>query len=165
MSDAVVARAADMTGPDAASVAELVGAYLRQTEREKAEHGFGASLQDVLPDRYQREVDDPVSAYRGHQVYLADLDGRTAGVVIVHDVDGVREIKRLWADPRVRGRGVGHALLCAAIASAERPVRLSVWEWRAPAIGLYESRGFVRVESWDDRPGLVCMVRSPGSAA
>ncbi|GGM50349.1 GNAT family N-acetyltransferase [Microbacterium saperdae] len=163
MSEGVFIREADMTGPDAAIVGDLVGTYLRQTEEEKAQRGYGTSAADPLPDRYRREVEEPASAYRGHRVYLAEVDGRAAGVVIVHEVDGKTEIKRLWTDPGARGRGVGGALLDAAIASADRPVRLSVWEWRAPAVGLYESRGFVRVDSWDERPGLVCMVRSDGA--
>jgi ribosomal protein S18 acetylase RimI-like enzyme len=81
------------------------------------------------------------------------------GVVIVRVDGGEAEIKRLWADPNLRGRGLGSALLDAALALTTGRVRLSVWEWRAPAIRLYESRGFERVASWDDREGLICMER------
>lgn len=71
--------------------------------------------------------------------------------------DGV-EIKRLWVDPRARGQRVGSALLDAACYSANSlPMRLTVWDWRDDAIGLYRSRGFVAVPTWDRRPRLVCM--------
>jgi len=38
-------------------------------------------------------------------------------------------------------------------------VRLSVWEWRAGAVALYERFGFVVTDSWDERDRLVCMAR------
>lgn len=59
----------------------------------------------------------------------------------------------------MRGRGVGSALLEAAVAATDGDVRLSVWDWRTGVIRLYESRGFAQVPSWDARERLVCMVR------
>lgn len=132
-----------------------------QTEREKLEHGGGESSSpaDVLPSQYEREVRDPRGAYADCTVLIAEVEQRPVGVVVVRTAAGEAEIKRLWADPGVRGRGVGSALLDAALALAPVPIRLSVWEWRSAALRLYESRGFARVASWDVREGLVCMVR------
>ncbi|WP_181157490.1 N-acetyltransferase [Microbacterium sp. MYb62] len=88
---------------------------------------------------------------------------RIVGVVVLSVSDDVAEIKRLWTEPEVRGRGVGSALLDAALHDAAAlgvaQVRLSVWDWRGGPMRLYESRGFERVPSWDDRERLVCMVR------
>ncbi|MGK3947699.1 GNAT family N-acetyltransferase [Microbacterium sp. K2] len=145
-------------------MSELVQTYLLQTETEKLEHGQAASPASLtsltsLPTRYARELEDPNTAYADCTTLLAITEQGTVGVVIVRIDGGEAEIKRLWADPNLRGRGVGSALLDAALALTSGRVRLSVWEWRAPAIRLYESRGFERVASWDEREGLVCMER------
>jgi putative acetyltransferase len=85
-------------------------------------------------------------------------------VVVTGPVGGRSEVKRLWTEPAWRGRGVASGLLEAALAHAAdngvRTVRLSVWEWRTGAIALYERFGFTVTESWDERPGLVCMQRA-----
>lgn len=152
-------RHADLAGADAVAVARLVGDYLRQTESEKAQRGLASASAD-LPEAYRREVADPAVAYADHAVFVADIDDEVAGVVVLRDVGGELEIKRLWASPAARGRGVGSALLDAAIAAGGGAVRLSVWEWRTDVIRLYESRGFAPVPSWDARAELVCMRRA-----
>jgi len=164
--DRPLIRLADLAGPDALEVGAAVRAYLLQTEREKSLHEHGSERDPAvpLPDRYLREVDDPAAAYSEHRVRVAQLGERVVGVVVLSVRDRVAEIKRLWAIPEVRGRGVGSALLDAAVADAvdfgASQVRLSVWEWRDGPVRLYESRGFERVPSWDDRERLVCMVRA-----
>lgn len=152
-------RHADLTGADAVAVARLVGDYLRQTEAEKVQRGV-AEASVVLPEAYRREAADPADAYADHPVFVADVNDEVVGVVVLRDVGGELEVKRLWASPAARGRGVGSALLDAAIAAGGGAVRLSVWDWRTDVIRLYESRGFVRVPSWDARPELVCMRRA-----
>lgn len=152
-------RPADLSGEDAVFVGAAVRAYLEQTEIEKAaEHVPGAS--GSLPERYLPEVEDPRAAYAGYAVLVAEVGGAAAGVVVRNPGDGVSEIKRLWAAPEFRGGGVGSALLDAAIVDSAGDVRLTVWEWRAAAVGLYESRGFALVESWDPRERLLCFVRT-----
>lgn len=156
-------RRADLTGVDALAVSAAVDAYLRRTEFEKAQQEGSEPDPDApLPDRYRREVDDPSAAYAGCRVLVAEVDGRVVGVVVLSVQDDSAEIKRLWTVPEVRGRGVGSALLDAAVAAAIEDgaeVRLSVWDWRVGAMRLYASRGFEPVRSWDDRERLVCMVR------
>ncbi|MFH8250856.1 GNAT family N-acetyltransferase [Microbacterium sp. B2969] len=150
-------RAADLDGPDATAVGRLVGDYLQQTEREKAEHLRGAAPTGDLPAAYRREVEDPRTAFAACEVFVAEVDAAPVGVAIVkHDGDAV-EIKRLWADPSARGRGVGSALLDTVLADRAGVVRLSVWEWRHGAARLYVARGFTQVPSWDARDQLVCM--------
>lgn len=146
---------------DTTAVSGLVRTYLLQTETEKFEHGQPGSdgPSTVLPQRYEREVRDPRAAYADCTTLLALTEQRPVGVVIVRIDGGEAEIKRLWADPDLRGRGLGSALLDAALALTSGRMRLSVWEWRTPAIGLYESRGFERATSWDDREGLICMAK------
>lgn len=149
----------------------LVRAYLVQTEAEKSAHlghhadgcseGDGAGRAE-LPTRYRAEVDDPEQAYAGATVFLAELNESPVGVMVVQHGADAHEIKRVWVDPSARGRHVGSALLDTALHEGDRPVRLTVWEWRDSAVQLYRTRGFMAVPSWDERPGLVCMeLREP----
>ena len=83
-----------------------------------------------------------------------------AGCVVLTLRDGEVELKRLWVDPAHRGHGIAAALVRAALATAgDRPVRLSVWQWRTGARALYTRLGFADAEPWDTRPGLVCLRR------
>lgn len=89
------------------------------------------------------------------RVILAHAGGQDCGLVIVGTSDcGASEIKRLWTTPTARGRGVGSTLISEAL-RGERPVRLSVWEWREPAIQMYQKLGFVSTTPWDDRERLL----------
>ncbi|HYH76641.1 MAG TPA: GNAT family N-acetyltransferase [Arthrobacter sp.] len=154
-------RRAIVPGPDSGPVGRLVGAYLRQTEHEKA---VNLQLSPVghdaeLPAGYKAEEVDPESAFGNASVFLAEIDAEAVGVAIARRVGAATEVKRLWAEPQVRGRGIGAALLDAVLQEGPGAVRLSVWDWRTAATRLYESRGFVTVPSWDGRPRLVCMER------
>jgi len=156
-------RPADLAGPDNAAVGRLVEAYLTQTESEKAVHlgeGHDAKAQE-LPERYRDEVDDPRRAYAGSVVWVAESNGSLVGLVVVQQSEAAREIKRLWVDPAARGLRVGSALMDAALGHRDLPLRLTVWDWRHDAVRLYRARGFVVVESWDDRPRLLCMQLAP----
>ncbi len=146
---------------DLSSVSALLEGYLVQTEREKADHGLVAPS-DELPERYARAIEDPESAFRGARVMLASVEGEDCGIIVMTTGVGGSELQRFWTTPPARGRGAGAALLDAALAAASPPVRLSVWEWRRPAIELYRRRGFEVVApaaAWDSRPGLLCLRR------
>lgn len=163
---------------DAAAVSVVVGTAWREAElarlllayhlRTEAEKGVPVPDVDGLPERYRDEVLDPTNAFAGGTVFVATATGRAVGCVVAQPPDGdAVEVKRLWVDPGGRGRGVATALMDAVLGHAAsmgaRSVRLSVWDWRADAIGLYERLGFARVASWDRRPRLVCMSRPVGS--
>lgn len=171
-------RRADPAGADAPAVAALVETYLRQTEAEKALHlggreagtspevaadGEPTAADGSLPERYRGEVRHPGEAYAAATVLLAETGGAAVGVVVAQPGGDVFEIKRLWVDPAARGRRVGSLLIDAAIALAGYPVptrlRLTVWDWRHDAVGLYRRRGFVSVPSWEERPRLLCLER------
>ena len=143
-------------------LAGLLAAYHLATEAEK-----GETVTDVdeLPDRYRAEISDPGTAFAEDAVLLALVGDAAVGcLVMTAPADGWSEVKRLWTDPSVRGRGIASALLGAAFEQAEesgvKTVRLSVWNWRTGAIALYERLGFAVVASWDARDRLVCMQRA-----
>ena len=154
MSRAVVRIASD---GDAAAVSELLRAYHERTEAEKVAH----DLQEFGPlaPAYAAEIAAP--AFPGSDVLLAEVDDRTIGMVVVRVAGADAEIKRLWVDPAARGAGAGGALIAEAVrraaAAGAASLRLSVWDWRYDALGLYRSRGFVEVASWETRERLVCL--------
>jgi putative acetyltransferase len=152
----------ELDGLRSGVLAELIAAYHLQTEAEK---GVPVAKVAELPERYRREVEDPKSAFRGQSVFVARIRSATAGcLVVTPPLGGCCEIKRLWTDPAFRGQGVASRLIEVALSLAVEvgvaTVRLTVWQWRAAAIAVYERFGFVRSAPWEDRQGLVCMQRT-----
>ncbi|WKD30878.1 GNAT family N-acetyltransferase [Streptomyces xanthophaeus] len=143
-------------------LAGLLTAYHLRTQEEKGEAVADA---DALPGRYRAEITDPQLAFARDAVLLAWVGDTAVGcLVVAAPVDGRSEVKRLWTDPEFRGLGIARRLVGAALTHAEESgldaVRLSVWQWRAGAIALYERLGFTVAGSWDERDRLVCMERS-----
>jgi DNA-binding MarR family transcriptional regulator/GNAT superfamily N-acetyltransferase len=66
------------------------------------------------------------------------------------------EIKRMWADPSVRGLGLGRRLLAElearAAAHGVRVLRLETNRALAEAIGLYRAAGYREVAAFNDEP-------------
>ncbi|MEV4439905.1 GNAT family N-acetyltransferase [Streptomyces sp. NPDC049577] len=140
----------------------LLAAYHLQTQAEKGEAVADA---DRLPDRYRAEVLDPRAAFADDLVLVALSGDSVVGcLVVTAPVGGRCEVKRLWTAPASRGQGIASGLVSAALEHAAdggvSTVRLSVWQWRAGAIALYERLGFTVTESWDERDQLVCMERA-----
>jgi ribosomal protein S18 acetylase RimI-like enzyme len=90
-------------------------------------------------------------------ILVADSDSALVGYVQFGEVGipgvdvrpGDRELQRLYVETRLQGRGLGRALMEAALrhprlVEAER-VFLQVWEKNERAVQLYESIGFHRV--------------------
>ena len=153
-------RRAEFGGRDDEAVGRLVGAYLTQTEREKAVH-LGTGTGDELPEHYRVEVENPNHVYEHAMVYVAELNASPVGVVVVRQNAGTHEVKRVWVDPSARGERVGSALLDAVLGAGDLPLRLTVWDWRDDAIRLYRKHGFASVPSWEERSRLLCMERKP----
>lgn len=111
------------------------------------------------------------SATSDHRVtWLAcDADGRVVGMVGAHIQQKGASLFGMWVDPAVRGAGVGGKMLDALIGwlEARHPavtISLSVNPTLAPAVRLYESRGFASTgasTAIDHTPGARCaeMVR------
>ncbi|MFS0713144.1 GNAT family N-acetyltransferase [Microbacterium sp. 2P01SA-2] len=163
--NAVVVRAVDRLDADWAAVSGLLRDYHLQTEREKARHGVAepGGSGAGLPARYQAEVDGPASVFEEADVVVAEKDGRAVGMMVLQRSGRDIEVKRLWVAPAGRRQGVAAALLAYAREHAERAgadgLRLSVWDWRADALGLYRSQGFAIEPSWEARERLVCLRR------
>lgn len=81
---------------------------------------------------------------------LSGEDGRECAVGTValrHDGDGVYELTKMAVEPELRGRGIGRALLLAAIdchrGLGGSELYLESSSLLKPALALYESAGFV----------------------
>ena len=94
------------------------------------------------------------SALDTRTILVAEHGGALVGYVEFGDVEipevppepGDRELHRLYVETALHGRGIGRALLAAALAhprlAAAPRVFLQVWEENAAAVSLYESAGF-----------------------
>ena len=76
------------------------------------------------------------------------LDGVAVGCGGVEILDGYGEVKRLYAKPAARGRGIAKALLSRIEEQARnagvRSLRLETGTKQYAAIGLYDATGFRR---------------------
>ncbi len=84
----------------------------------------------------------------GVAFYVARLDGRAIGYGALVPQDGSSaELKRMYVDPQVRGRGIGKRILGALEAHARvagvRVLRLETGIRQPEALGLYRAAGFV----------------------
>ncbi|MFD6076346.1 GNAT family N-acetyltransferase [Streptomyces hydrogenans] len=144
----------------------LLTAYHLATEAEK---GAAVSGPAELPAARRAEAEDPVTAFAADTVLLATAPetGEVLGCLVLK-AGTVPEVKRVWVEPEARGRGLAGALMGEALrraAAAGAPaVRLTVWEWREGPLALYRKLGFEPADSWDDRPGLLCLEKrlAPG---
>jgi ribosomal protein S18 acetylase RimI-like enzyme len=85
----------------------------------------------------------------GAVTLVAVADGRDAGLCVVsrsHDDPAVAGLYSMWVAPWARGRGVGDALIEAALRAARERgwsrIVLEVGDNNLPAIALYERWGF-----------------------
>ena len=88
---------------------------------------------------------------------LARLDGQAVGCGALRTLEADNaEIKRMWVDPAVRGRGIGRSLLAALEnAAAElgcRTVRLDTAAYLTEALPLYQSAGYAEIPAYNDNP-------------
>jgi GNAT superfamily N-acetyltransferase len=89
--------------------------------------------------------------------FLVALDekGRVVGCGALRQLSpGVGEIRRMWVNPVMRGRGIGRRLLSAiegasAVAGLDT-LRLHTHENLTEAILMFETNGYFRIEQYDE---------------
>jgi ribosomal protein S18 acetylase RimI-like enzyme len=84
---------------------------------------------------------------------ILEQDGITvAGGALRRLGGGVGEIKRMWTDPRLRGRGYARRVLTelerAALRRGYHTLRLETGTLQPAAIGLYAASGYERIENY-----------------
>jgi len=115
-----------------------------------------SNISDPVVGTDDRDEVDDFTAPSGAFVVVRD-DGLVIGCGAVRSLSAdVGEIKRMWIHPSRRGAGLGGRLLtelenlCGALGYGI--VRLDTNDALAPAIGLYESRGYRRIDRYNDNP-------------
>ena len=102
---------------------------------------------------------DDTEGYVESGFFLVALNDRdlVVGCGALQEVEpGVGQIRRMWVDEVLRGKGIGRRLLSAlegagAVAGFEI-IRLEAYEALTEAILLYETSGYMRTEPEPDAP-------------
>ena len=125
-----------LASPEAARLIAALNAELTTTFPEPGATHFSLSDQQVVT---------------GDGAFLvAYLDDMAVGCGAVRRLDeATAEIKRMYVDPTVRGRGIGRALVealeCEARLAGVTRIVLETGTRLAPAIKLYEAMGYARI--------------------
>ena len=130
--------------------------------------GLVAALDAELSERYGGGDDVhivPTDFDAADAVLLAgSVDGRDVAIGGVRRLsEGVAELKRMYVDPAVRGRGLSRELLQALLSFARQAGYREVWletgVQQPEAMALYESAGFTSIPSFGqyaDEPDSRC---------
>ena len=140
------------------SAAALFRAYAKSLPVDLAPQGFSQELAS-LPGVY---------APPGGELLLAKRGDHLLGCIALKPLEPPRvaEIKRLFVRPQARGKGVGKALVQAAMTAAVQSgydeIKLDTLPEMEGAIALYKSSGFVPIPPYGSHPypGLVTLGRT-----
>ncbi len=113
----------------------------------------------VGADVLEIDVAQEAKADSGRSFFLVALDDRdnVVGFGSLRQVGPkIGQIRRLWVNPVMRGRGIGRRMLSAlegagAVAGFEF-TRLEVYDAMSQAILLFETSGYVHVEPFEESP-------------
>jgi len=137
------------------SAAALFRAYAKTLPVDLAPQGFSQELAS-LPGLYAPPTGELLLAKRGDHVL---------GCIALKPLEppATAEIKRLFVRPQARGKGVGKALVEAAIITAQRlgygEIKLDTLLEMTGAIALYKAAGFASIPPYGSHPypGLVTL--------
>ena len=147
-----------------ADIDELEKLYNELNDYLAATINYPGWIKGIYPIR-----EDAVAGVNDNMLYVARIDGRIAGSVILNhqpekayenvkwkmelDYSCIFVIHTFVVHPSFLKKGVGHALMDYSLELAQssgiKSVRLDVYEKNLPAISLYEKCGFEYVDTVD----------------
>ncbi len=92
------------------------------------------------------------------KLYIVKSDNKFSGCIALRKLeDGICEMKRLYLQPELRGKGIGNELVSKIIHDAKdlgyKKMRLDTIKEKMPnAVRMYEKYGFVKTEKYYDNP-------------
>lgn len=136
------------TPEDADAVRGLLRAYAELRGHDRALGAFAEELAHLTTRDY---------APPGGDLWLVRVDGEAAGCVAIRRLGAETcEMKRMFVLPRFQGRGLGVALIDAALEGARRRgcrrMVLDTHPWMLAAQVLYARAGFTEIPRYNDNP-------------
>jgi len=122
---------------------------------------YAASLPiDLAPQGFSQELESLPGVYGppGGELLLAKRGDHVLGCIALKPLEPpkVAEIKRLFVRPQARGKGVGKALVQAAIMAAKQlgygEIKLDTLPGMEGAIALYKAAGFTAIPPYGSHP-------------
>jgi ribosomal protein S18 acetylase RimI-like enzyme len=131
---------------------ELAASLLKNYFSELASRFPGGLRDDPSHAASPDELSSPSGAF-----LVAYVGDRPVGCGGLRRIDTTTaEIKHMWIDPSMRGRGLGRDLLSALEHSAERlgyeVVRLDTSQHLNEALRLYRSSGYTEIAPYNENP-------------
>lgn len=131
---------------------------LEQVRQFFRNYAAGLGL-DLSFQNFEKEMASLPGEYVAPQgcLFYAEADGQPAGCVGIRPVSGeICELKRLYVEPVFRNRGIGRALVLAAIRAARkigyRRVLLDTLPTMRMAVRLYRELGFTEAPAYYSTP-------------
>ena len=121
-----------------------------QSEDLEAAAAIEATALDAWSlDSMRVELSNHMHGHGVPQLFVAELEGRIAGLAVFHLVLDEISLYTITVDPALRGQGIGRALLEGGLQDLQRMggrfCYLEVRSQNAPARALYEHMGFETV--------------------
>jgi putative acetyltransferase len=128
--------------------------------------GLDAGLAAIYPpaQRFGPNL-KPEHLEGGHGTFLVARDeGRAVGCGAIRRLDATTaEVKRMYVEPELRGKGVGRAVLMSLEAAARQMgvqrLVLETGDQQEAAIALYRGAGFTPIDCWGEyasSPTSIC---------
>ena len=123
--------------------------HLRLSALKESPDAFSPTWEEtaVHDDEYWVKSAARIATSPHFDILIAEHDGEAVGLVSGQiDDAGVGHIGAMWADPGIRGKGIGRRLLQQVMTYLQdndaHTIELTVTETNRPAISLYQSAGF-----------------------
>lgn len=133
------------------------GALILQFVRELAEFEREPEAVTIREEQLRQDGFPAAGGERYFECLVAEEDGEAAGFALFFPVYSTwkgrsMHLEDLFVRPRLRGRGIGKALLTRVAAVAvERGCARFFWhvlDWNTPALEFYRSLGAVALTDW-----------------